>query len=191
MVADKNTKKTVKKQLRAKKWMKIKYRLVCVSGRNKARYLKKNRVFAEFGDNVLFQPTLLPNDPEFIKIHNNVKIAAGVSFYAHDVINGIFVELDDCQYRTHLTCIEIMDNVFIGANSIIVGNCKIGPNAIVAAGSVVTKDVPEGTIVGGNPAKVIGSFEKLHQKRLEEDGNQDYVSSSERVKETWEKFYNR
>ena len=42
---------------------------------------------------------------------------------------------------------------------------KIGPNAIVAAGSVVTKDVPEGTIVGGNPAKVIGKFEDFVIKR--------------------------
>jgi len=37
-------------------------------------------------------------------------------------------------------------------------NVKIGPNAIVAAGSVVTKDVPEGCVVGGNPAKVIGNM---------------------------------
>ena len=44
-------------------------------------------------------------------------------------------------------------------------NTKIGPNAIVAAGSVVTKDVPEGSIVGGNPAKVIGSVNDLKHKR--------------------------
>lgn len=42
---------------------------------------------------------------------------------------------------------------------------KIGPNAIVAAGSVVTKDVTEGTIVGGNPAHMIGKFEDLMSKR--------------------------
>lgn len=42
---------------------------------------------------------------------------------------------------------------------------KIGPNAIVAAGSVVVKDVPEGTVVGGNPARVIGSFWDVKEKR--------------------------
>lgn len=42
---------------------------------------------------------------------------------------------------------------------------KIGPNAIVAAGSVVVKDVPEGTIVGGNPARVIGHIDSLIKKR--------------------------
>ena len=45
------------------------------------------------------------------------------------------------------------------------GPVKIGPNAIVAAGSLVAKDVPEDSVVGGNPAKVIGSFGELKRKR--------------------------
>ena len=53
----------------------------------------------------------------------------------------------------------------IGADSTIMYDVKICPNAIIAAGSVVTKDVPEGTIVGGNPAKVIGKFEDFVIKR--------------------------
>ena len=44
---------------------------------------------------------------------------------------------------------------------------KIGPNAIVAANSVVTKDVPEGAVVGGNPAKIIGSYNDVAQKKLQ------------------------
>jgi acetyltransferase-like isoleucine patch superfamily enzyme len=50
-------------------------------------------------------------------------------------------------------CIE--DNVWIGMNSIIMKGVTIGQGATVAAGSVVTKDVPKMTIVGGNPAKII------------------------------------
>lgn len=46
-------------------------------------------------------------------------------------------------------------------------NTKIGPNVIVAAGSVVTKDVPKGVIVAGVPAKVIGKFDDFAKKRIE------------------------
>ena len=42
---------------------------------------------------------------------------------------------------------------------------KIGPNSIVAGGAVVTKDVPEGVIVGGNPAKIIGTVDDLVERR--------------------------
>ena len=50
----------------------------------------------------------------------------------------------------------IGDNVEVGANAIILGGIKIGNNASIGAGSVVTKDVPPGTIVVGNPARIIG-----------------------------------
>ena len=83
---------------------------------------------------------------------------------------------------------EIFDNVFIGGHSIIIGDVSIGPNAIVAAGSVVTKDVPEGTIVGGNPAKVIGNFEDLHEKRKQERGRVSDIKSADEI---WEEFYRR
>ena len=45
-------------------------------------------------------------------------------------------------------------------------NVKIGPNAVIAAGSVVVKDVAPGTVVGGNPAKVIGNFDDLMKRRV-------------------------
>ena len=54
--------------------------------------------------------------------------------------------------------IVIGKNVWIGANVTVLGGVTIGDNAIVAAGAVVTKDVPENTIVGGIPTKVIKSI---------------------------------
>lgn len=54
--------------------------------------------------------------------------------------------------------IVIGRNVWIGAGATIIGGVTIGENAVIAAGSVVTKDVPADTLVGGNPAKVIRSI---------------------------------
>lgn len=50
---------------------------------------------------------------------------------------------------------EICDDVLIGANSVILEGVKIGARSVVAAGSVVTEDVPEGVVVAGTPAKII------------------------------------
>lgn len=55
--------------------------------------------------------------------------------------------------------IVIARNVWIAAGATIIGGVTIGENAVVAAGSVVTKDVPPNTLVGGNPARVIRSID--------------------------------
>lgn len=54
----------------------------------------------------------------------------------------------------------IGNNVEVGANCVIIGDITIGDNAIIAAGSVVIKDVPEYTIVAGNPARVVKQIAK-------------------------------
>jgi acetyltransferase-like isoleucine patch superfamily enzyme len=56
--------------------------------------------------------------------------------------------------------IAIGRNVWIGAGTTIIGGVSVGENSVVAAGSVVTKDVPPDTLVGGNPARVIRSIAK-------------------------------
>lgn len=71
------------------------------------------------------------------------------------------------KFRYTVGTIEIFDNVFIGAHSVIMSNIKVGPNVIIAAGSVVTKDVPANSIVGGNPARIIGTFDRYVSNRKE------------------------
>nr|WP_285849381.1 DapH/DapD/GlmU-related protein [Niallia taxi] len=55
--------------------------------------------------------------------------------------------------------ITVGNDVWIGGSCVILAGITIGDNSIVAAGSVVTKDVPANTVVAGNPAKVIKSID--------------------------------
>lgn len=60
-----------------------------------------------------------------------------------------------CSEKEIIKPVKICDNVWIGCNSTILKGVNIGEGAVVAAGSVVTKDVPPKALVGGNPAKII------------------------------------
>lgn len=62
--------------------------------------------------------------------------------------------------------IHIKKNAFIGSDAYILPNVTIGENAIVGARSVVTKSVPDGTVVAGNPARIICTTEQLAEKLL-------------------------
>ena len=66
--------------------------------------------------------------------------------------------------------VKIGDNVWFGNRVLVTGNVTIGEGAIIAAGSVVCKDVPECAIVGGNPAKVIKYRDIEHYNKLKAEG---------------------
>ena len=65
--------------------------------------------------------------------------------------------------------VVIDDNVWFGNRVIVVGNVHIGEGAIIAAGSVVSRDVPAYAIVGGNPAKVIKYRDIEHYEKLKKE----------------------
>lgn len=88
-----------------------------------------------------------------IELGENVNIGSNVSFYtdSHDY--------NDPYFRASVSKvggIKIGNRAWIGPNAIILHDVQIGEGAVVAAGAVVTKDVPPFTVVGGIPAKIIG-----------------------------------
>ena len=60
----------------------------------------------------------------------------------------------------------VEDNCFIGHQAIVLMGVKVGAGSIVGAGAVVTKDVHPGTVVAGNPAKVLCSVQELVENRI-------------------------
>ena len=67
--------------------------------------------------------------------------------------------------------IVIEDNVWFGDSVMVVGNVTVGEGAILGAGAVVTKDVPPGAIMGGNPARLIRYRDMEHYNRLKAEGS--------------------
>ncbi|HOS48221.1 MAG TPA: acyltransferase [Bacteroidia bacterium] len=92
-----------------------------------------------------------------VEIGNNIIIAQHVVMsglnHGYEEIN-VPIRLQPCTTSK----IIIEDDCWIGANAVITAGVKIGKHSIVAAGSVITKDVPPYSIVGGNPAKLLKQY---------------------------------
>lgn len=97
-----------------------------------------------------------------------VTIGSHVLIAQHVVISGLnhgYQAIDRPIRQQPVTALPILiaDECWIGANAVITAGVQIGKHSIVAAGSIVTKDVPAYTVVGGNPAKVLKRYDQTSQ----------------------------
>lgn len=106
----------------------------------------------ELGENVSINPYACLSGK--VTIGNAVRIASHVSIVG---FNHGFDDIETPIYRQPLTSlgIEIGDDVWIGANAVVLDGVKIGCGAIIAAGAVVAKDIPAMAMAGGVPARVL------------------------------------
>lgn len=149
----------------------------------KGDYLRRKGLFHYMGEKVYFGGKI-PSEPYLVSIGNNVSLAMNVELITHDIIGET---LKGGPYGKHISSTAYYDTITIGNNVSICGNTIIlpgviiGDNSIVAGGSVVTKDVESGSVVGGNPAKKICTIEEFVKKRYNNDPPQwewnDLVSS--------------
>lgn len=105
-------------------------------------------------------------EPYLIKIGDYVRIANDTSFYTHGGVIPMRHYYNDPSLD-HFGKISIGNYTSIGAHCMIMPGVKIGDRCIVGGGSVVTKSIPDGCMVAGNPAKYIGKTEDFY-KRLKE-----------------------
>ena len=107
--------------------------------------------------------TFVDNRP--IKIGNRVLIASNVQIYtsSHPVLPQErlvpdWKERKTTWFKTYALPVEIKDNAWIGAGSILLPGVTIGENSVIGAGSVVNRSIPANCIAVGNPCKIIRYF---------------------------------
>lgn len=115
---------------------------------------------ADFGKNIKLGKNVFINSGCRFQDQGGITIGDG-SLIGHNVVLATINHDYDPKNRgtMHLQPIVLEINSWIGSNATILPGITIGENSIVAAGSVVTKDVPPNTIVAGNPAKFMSNLE--------------------------------
>lgn len=152
-------------------FFKVFRRLFMLSQKKRFAYCGRNVIFSPFdnfsyetiyiGDDVYIGPGAVFNASDSrITIHNKVMFGPGVYIMGGDHnFNQVGKYMFDVKYKNESDDLPVIieSDVWIGCRVVILKGVTIGKGAIVAAGAVVTKDVPDFSIVGGVPAKVIGN----------------------------------
>lgn len=142
------------------RWLYV--RLCRPSSLEYAAYLKVHGGFYAMGESNSINVGITITDPAYLRIGNNCALSA-CTLLGHDgsirVLNAAYGKTLDSVGK-----IDIRDNSFVGHGAIVMPRVTIGPNSIVAAGAVVTTDVAPGTVVGGNPARVICTTEAMVER---------------------------
>ena len=177
-------------------WYRIRHTIglhLCSTAVKRAAYLKRHDILYHIGENCMTMFRKVPLHAKLISFGNNVWIASNVDFVPHDVIHRM---LNNCVegggFQEEIGCIAIQDNVFVGSGTRILYNVRIGPNTVIAAGSLVNKDIPGNGIWGGVPVKYIGPLDDLIKKRRNAPRMDirygKHGLSQETVEAYWKKF---
>ena len=138
-------------------------------------------------DNFIPDKRCWSTEPYLITVGSHCQITAGVRLLTH---GGGQVVRDKYPCFDTFGKVIIGDYVYIGNNSLIMPGVTLEDHVLVAAGSVVTKSVPKGMVVGGNPARIICTIEEYKERNLKYNtGNRrpsinkrDFLLSMDEVK---------
>lgn len=112
--------------------------------------------YTDFGKNIVFGKNVFLNTGCSFQDRGGITIGDGALIGMNVTIATLNHGIDlETRNTTFSSPVVIEKNVWIGSNATILPNVRIGENSIIAAGAVVTKDVPPNSIFGGVPAKLI------------------------------------
>lgn len=132
----------------------------------------------KIGTNCSITTWNLYSEAFLISIGNNVQITSGVKIFTHGA--GWVLRNKYANYDAFGKVI-IGNNVYIGNNAMIMPGITIGSNVVIAAGAVVTKNIPDGVVVGGNPAKIIETIENFEKKYIKYNMGCKFLSHDQKL----------
>ena len=148
---------------------KIKFLFINRNNKNKVRYLRKAGATIGEGTRLLCGVSSFGTEPYLISVGKDCLLTGGISIVTHDggvsVLNNLnmFNEIK----MDKVAPVEIGNNVFIGAKTIIMPGVKIGNNVIIGAGSIVARNIPDNSVAAGVPAKVLKSVDEYYADAME------------------------
>ena len=155
---------------------------------NRIGYLKK--IGLNFGEDIHIYGSpigMFGSEPWCITLGDHVHITDGVKFVTHDGGTLIFRHVvPDLEITKP---IKVGNYVYFGTRSMVMPGVTIGSNCVIAAGAVVTRDVPDNTVVGGVPARKIKSSDEYFEKLKRESLHLGHLKYEEKDR-ALKKYYN-
>jgi acetyltransferase-like isoleucine patch superfamily enzyme len=133
---------------------------------NKVAYLRRQGMRIGDFTTILNDPPNFGTEPWLIEIGSRCAVAAGAVFITHDGSSRVFrgnIE-GSSAFGNDFGPIRVRDNSFVGLRATLLPGVTIGPFSVVAAGSVVNRDVPPGTVAAGVPARVVCTLDEYVEK---------------------------
>lgn len=157
-----------------------------------------NRKALTIGDDVWVWHHTILDATEGLVIEDGVQIGAWVGIFTHGseysvrLLGRQFVHIPNTERKGYTRgAVRIGAYSFVGAGSVILPGVQIGKGCLIGTGTVVTKDVPDYSIVVGQPGKVKGSTIDIDQRKFQEEDFSDTYYDTEALKLIKEKLASR